>query len=117
MLRKNKIQMKNILQLSFLTIGISLSNSIGAQEVIKKDLDTVSYKQETPKETVKQERAESIKGAKSSKSINDAKNDTIGSTKMSIKEQGIPKRNKNKKSASYTPAATEPPKKNNNSNY
>jgi hypothetical protein len=109
--------MKHILKLTFLTLAISLSSSIVAQEEIKKEADTISNKQNPTNGTVKKDIANSNSDGGITKSKNEATNDTSGTAKMAIKEQGMPKRNKNKnknkKSEPITPSAIEPPKKNN----
>lgn len=115
--------MKNLLKFTFISAGIALSTSAIAQD-IKKDASTTATQLETPKpaETKKDapSKQEPVKpGGTTTGSKSDAKSDTTktGGTRMAITEQGMPKKNKNRKTASTTaPDATksDPPKKKEN---
>lgn len=109
--------MKNILKLSLLTVGIALSSSVMAQEVIKKEASSTETPKAIESKTDKQDPAKAKPAAGSSTSSpskTDSKSDTTpGGTRMAITEQGMPKKNKNKnnKTSTAPPATKDAPKK------
>ncbi len=113
--------MKNILKLTFLTVGIALSSSLMAQEQIKKDAAATADKLEAPKavdekqdpaKATKQEPVKTAPAPAEGASKSEAKTDSSGGgTRMAISEQGVPKRNKRKSANSTTAPPAEQPKK------
>lgn len=121
--------MKNILKLSFLTVGIAISTSIIAQNDIKTETTNTAEKLEAPKASESKTDANAVKqdpvknpntpGNSSTSSKTESKTDSKstetkaetskeGGTRMAITEQGVPKKNKNKKSAAATKATPAP---------
>ena len=98
--------MKNVLKLSFLTVGIAFCSSVMAQEDIKKEAATAAEKLEAPKS---QDPVKSAPATSGGASKTDSKTDTSSGTRMAITEQGMPRKNKNKAKKAGAAATTTPP--------